>query len=62
VIGGTNTANLLTGGLDEYFQRTDSAGAKNVVTDAVGTAVALADSTGAVQTQYTDEPLGRVRV
>ena len=58
-ISGTSaSANLLTGGVDEYFQRTDSAGARDFLTDALGTTLALADSTGTVQTQYTFEPFG----
>jgi len=58
VIGGTNTANSLTGRIDEVFQRTDSAGAQSFVTDALRSALALTDSTGALQTQYTYEPFG----
>jgi RHS repeat-associated protein len=56
--GTTPTANLLTGGLDEYFARTDSAGGRNFLTDALGSSIALADSTGVIQTQYTYEPFG----
>ncbi len=52
ISGTTASANLLTGGVDEYFQRTDLAGARNFLTDALGSTLALADSTGAVQTQY----------
>ncbi|MGB8681730.1 MAG: hypothetical protein WCD12_02500, partial [Candidatus Binatus sp.] len=34
---GAPSANLLTGlGVDEYFQRTDSAGARNYMTDILG--------------------------
>jgi hypothetical protein len=40
VIGGTNTANSLTGGIDEVFQRTDSAGARSFLTDALGSTLA----------------------
>ncbi len=58
VIGGTNTANSLSGGVDEVFQRTDSAGARSFLGDALGSTLALADSTGALQTQYTFEPFG----
>src|SRR5712692_10741033 len=58
VIGGTNTANSLAGNLEEYFTRTDSAGARNFLTDALGTSIALADSTGTIQTSYTFEPFG----
>jgi hypothetical protein len=58
-ISGTSApANLLTGGVDEYFQRTDSAGGRNFLTDALGSTLALTDSTGAVQTSYTFEPFG----
>jgi RHS repeat-associated protein len=58
---GTPTANLLTGQeMDEYFTRTDSAGARNLLTDALGSTIALADGSGSVQTEYTYEPFGSV--
>jgi RHS repeat-associated protein len=56
IVGGSARANLLTGGLDEYFARTDSGGTSSFITDALGSTVALADSTGTVQTQYTFDP------
>src|SRR5260221_2034736 len=56
--GTTPTANLLTGGLDEYFTRTDSNGMANFLTDTLGSTAALTNSTGAVQTQYTFDPFG----
>jgi RHS repeat-associated protein len=62
ISGTTASANLLTGGVDEYFQRTDSAGARSFLTDALGSTLALADSTGALQTQYTFEPFGNASV
>jgi uncharacterized protein RhaS with RHS repeats len=41
------TANVLTGlGIDEYFSRTDSSGAMSFLRDALGSTVALTDSTG----------------
>ena len=46
ISGSSASANLLAGGVDEYFQRTDSAGARNFLTDALGSTLALADSTG----------------
>jgi len=58
VIGGTNTANSLMGGLDEVFQRTDSGGVRNFLTDALGGTLGLTDSSGTLQTQYTFEPFG----
>ena len=60
--GSTPTANLLTGGVDEFFSRTDSTGTHSPLTDALGSTVALTDSTGAVQTQYTYEPFGNTTV
>jgi len=58
-ISGTSAAaNLLTGDVDEYLQRTDSAGARSFLSDALGSTLALTDSTGTVQTSYTFEPFG----
>jgi YD repeat-containing protein len=59
--GGTVTANLLTGlGIDEFFTRTDGVGTRGLLTDALGSTVALGDNTGTLQTQYTYEPFGYV--
>ncbi|HYL83776.1 MAG TPA: RHS repeat-associated core domain-containing protein [Candidatus Angelobacter sp.] len=62
ISGGSASANLVTGGVDEYFQRTDSAGARSFLTDALGSTLALADSTGTLQTSYTFEPFGSTSV
>jgi RHS repeat-associated protein len=60
---GTPSANLLAGlRLDEYFQRADSSGADDYLTDALGSTLALADASGAVQTSYTYEPFGNTTV
>jgi len=57
--GGTPTANLLTGsGIDETFSRTDSSGTNTSLVDALGSAFALADASGSLQTQYTFDPFG----
>ncbi len=56
--GSTPTANMLTYGLDEVFTRTDGAGTFGYLLDALGSTVALADSSGAIQTSYTYEPFG----
>jgi len=55
---GAVTANLLTGGVDERFVRTDSTGSFNYLTDALGSTVALIDSTGASVEQYSYGPYG----
>jgi RHS repeat-associated protein len=56
------TASLLTGlGIDQTFSRQVVGGTtSSLLTDAVGSAIALADSTGAIQTSYTYEPFGAV--
>src|SRR3981081_2365492 len=55
---GANTANSLMGGVDEVFQRTDSSGARSFLTDGLGSALGLADSTGTVQTSYSFDAFG----
>ena len=58
--GGTPAANLLTGlGMDDIFSRTDSAGPRYFLTDALGSTVALADANATLQTSYTYEPYGK---
>src|SRR5438034_3860998 len=57
--GSTPTANLLNAGLDEVLLRTDAAGTSNYLSDALGSTVALADASGAIQTQYSYEPFGQ---
>lgn len=42
--GTTPTANMLTGGVDEYFQRRDSIGVYGLLTDALGSTIALTNS------------------
>lgn len=57
--GTTPTANMLTGlGIDEYFQRTDSSGTANFLTDALGSTVELTNSSGGTVASYTYEPFG----
>ena len=56
--GSTPIINRLTGGVDEFFSRTDSSGTAFPLTDALGSSIALTDSTGTVQTQYTYDPFG----
>ena len=61
-VTGSNTANSLMGGIDEIYERADSAGAQNFLSDGLGSTVALADSTGTIQTQYTFDPFGNTTV
>jgi RHS repeat-associated protein len=61
-VSGTATANSLTGGLDERFTRTEGSVARTLLPDALGSTVALTDSTGAVQTAYRYEPFGKSEV
>lgn len=60
--GTTPTANLLSGGEDELFQRTDSSGASNFLSDVLGSTLGLTDSLGVIQTQYTFEPFGNTSI
>jgi RHS repeat-associated protein len=60
--GTTPVVNRLTGGVDEFFGRTDSGGTTFPLTDALGSTIALTDSSGAIQTQYTYEPFGATTV
>jgi RHS repeat-associated protein len=54
----SGAANILIGGTDEFFQRNDANGSVGPITDAVGSVLALVDSTGSLQTQYTYDPFG----
>jgi RHS repeat-associated protein len=60
--GSTPTANFIAGGVDEYFQRTDSVGAANFMTDVLGSTLALTNSSGTNLAQYTYEPFGNTTV
>ncbi len=60
---GNIVANLLTGlGIDEIFIRANSAGARALLGDGLGSTLALADNAGILQTTYTYEPFGEVTV
>jgi RHS repeat-associated protein len=60
---GTPSANMLTGlGVDEVFQRSESAATRTFLSDALGSTLALADTSGVVQTSYTYAPYGETTV
>jgi RHS repeat-associated protein len=44
---------LLSPAVDDFFSRTDAVGTRNLITDGLGNTLALTDSTGILQTQYT---------
>jgi RHS repeat-associated protein len=57
--GGSVLANLLTGlRIDERFTRTESSTTSTFLIDALGSTVALTDSSAAVQTSYSYDPYG----
>src|SRR5262249_18480612 len=56
--GSTPTANLLVGGLDEDFQRTDANGSVSFLNGSLGSTLALTDGSGNIQSQYTYDPFG----
>ncbi len=62
-LGGGQIGNLLTGlGVDEHLVRTDPGWTQYFLSDALGSTLALADSSGSVLTQYTYEPFGQTNV
>ncbi len=56
--GTTPVANRILGGIDEFFSRTDSGGASSPITDALGSVLALTNSSGGITTQYGFDPFG----
>jgi RHS repeat-associated protein len=56
--GSTVLANLFNGGIDEIFIRTDSSGAFTPLKDALGSTIALVNSSGNVSTTYSYDPFG----
>lgn len=60
--GTTPSANLLSGGLDQVFTRTDSYGTVDFLPDALGSTIGLTNSSGVLQTQYGYAPFGNVAV
>jgi RHS repeat-associated protein len=56
--GTTPVANRILGGIDEFFSRTDSSGISTPLTDALGSVLALTNSSGNITTQYGYDPYG----
>ena len=56
--GATPSANLLTGGVDEVFSRTDGSATLCTLSATVNSIIGLTDGSGVEQTQYTYEPFG----
>ncbi|MFC0526115.1 RHS repeat-associated core domain-containing protein [Phytohabitans kaempferiae] len=59
--GTTPSARLLTGGIDEVFNRTTTGGDRSLLTDALGNTIAGADS-ASIGVEYTYEPFGATTV
>jgi len=57
--GSTPTANLLNAALDEVLTRTEASGTSHYLADVLGNTIALTNTAGAVQTQYSYEPFGQ---
>jgi RHS repeat-associated protein len=58
IAGNAPTASMLTFGTDDLFQRVDNNGTMAVVTDALGSVIALVDTSGRIATSYTYDPFG----
>jgi RHS repeat-associated protein len=56
--GTTPIANRVLGGIDEFFNRTDSTGPYSPITDALGSALALTNSSGNITAQYGYDAFG----
>jgi RHS repeat-associated protein len=56
--GSTVTASLLSGGVDEVFARNDSSGSFTPLKDALGSTIALVDSSGNIAASYSYDPFG----
>jgi len=60
---GTPTSDMLNGlGVDERHSCSCNGAPRTLLTDVLGSAVALTDSSGSVQTEYTYDPFGSVSV
>lgn len=58
IAGGSPVANMLVGGVDEVFTRTDAAGTKTLLHGGLGSTLALTSSAGAIESEYTYDPFG----
>jgi RHS repeat-associated protein len=56
--GSAVTANLLSGGVDQIFSRSDASGTFTPLKDALGSTLGLADSSGNIVTSYSYDPFG----
>ena len=62
--GTTVLSNRITGGVDEFFNRTES-GAGNgytPLTDALGSTIAMVNSSGSITTSYVYDPFGNTTI
>lgn len=56
------TANMLTGGVDEFFQRSDATGVSSFINDLLGSTLALSGLNGTFSSTYTYEPFGTASI
>lgn len=56
--GSTPISNLINGGIDEIFTRSDSSGNFTSLKDAIGSTIALVDAGGNIVTSYAYDPFG----
>jgi RHS repeat-associated protein len=58
-VAGSPSANMITGGVDQVFTRTDASGTRHFLNDGLGSLLAQTDSAGTQTTQHTYEPFGQ---
>lgn len=57
--GSTVSANLLTAGVDELFQRKEGTATRYPIADALGSVIGLTDASGTLATEYSFEAYGK---
>jgi RHS repeat-associated protein len=62
ISGGSPIANMLSGGIDEVFTRTDSAGTGSFLTDALGSTLAITNGSGSTIASYAYATFGNTTV
>lgn len=60
-VTGSNTADLLSLGVDQVFSRTETGGTQSLLTDGLGSTLALGDSAGNLGTTYTYGAYGQTQ-
>ncbi|HEV2953989.1 MAG TPA: RHS repeat-associated core domain-containing protein [Candidatus Dormibacteraeota bacterium] len=58
ITSGSTTSGMISGGINQWFGQTTGASTQSFLTDGLGSTLGLANSSGAVTTNYTYDPFG----